>query len=69
MTLQSWPPEEPGTQGILKVAARWTSASPRMAQTQSKLLETPRQTQAQAEMPVEVLAEETLELASGSQAR
>ncbi len=66
VTLQSWPPEEPGTQGIPEGGSKMDiSITKDGADTVEAALETYRQTQAQAEMPVEVLAEETLELASG----
>lgn len=66
VTLQSWPPEEPGTQGIPEGGSKMDiSITKEGAETLESALESYRQNQAQAEMPVEVIAEETLELASG----
>jgi len=66
VTLQSWPPEEPGTQGIPEGGSKMDiSITKDGAETVEAALETYRQSQAQAEMPIEVLSEEELELASG----
>ncbi len=66
VTLQSWPPEEPGTQGIPEGGSKMDiSIAKDGAETVEAALESYRQSQAQAEMPVEVMSEETLELASG----
>jgi hypothetical protein len=66
VTLQSWPLEEPGTQGIPEGGSKMDiSITKEGAETLEGALEIYRQSQAQAEMPVEVVSEEELELASG----
>jgi len=66
VTLQSWPLEEPGTQGLPEGGSKMDiSITKDGAATVEAALEAYRQSQAQAEMPVEVISEEELELTSG----
>lgn len=66
VTLQSWPLEEPGTHGIPEGGSKMDiSVTKDGAETVEAALAVYRQGQAQAEMPVEVISEAELELASG----
>jgi hypothetical protein len=66
VTLQSWPLEEPGTHGIPEGGSKMDISIARDgAETLEAALASYRQSQAQAEMPIEVISEEELELASG----
>lgn len=66
VTLQSWPLEEPGTHGIPEGGSKMDISITREgAETLEAALESYRQSQTQAELPIEVISEEELELASG----
>lgn len=66
VTFQSWPPEEPGSQGIPDGASKMDISITRDgAETVEAAVESYRQNLALPERPVEIISEESVELASG----